>query len=314
MTNEEKIAEMIKVSKMPYKERIAYIKQSIAKSKMKNTINEDNENNNHNIEFKTIFKLTRYDTRKSKGRRYPTFRVEADAGSTYFSTREEAEERLRYRTCYDCYAYCWVLSEIPLGIKHLSFESFSERVYLPDGQLWGERPYADMMTTSDIPPQFDEIECDNYIYNRNYFAGRKPEENRFQPSDIIEVFCYERRHYWSAGHGELAIVLEGPPTIEVISELSERYLKNERNLTGDCGFDLGTRINAWYDAYTIVPAYESLNIEDNPIDYCPTHCAMRLTEEVSARMRNKLETLRAKVMENEKWQQRFISQRLITEL
>ena len=265
------------------------------------------------MDFKTIFKLTRYDTRKSKGRRYPTFRVEADARSTYFSTREEAEERLRYLTGYDRDAYCWVLSEIPLGINHLSYESFSERVYLPDGQLWGERPYADMLS-GDIPPQYSEIEFDNYIDGRNYFAGRKPEEIRFQPGDIIEVFCYEGNRHWSAGHGELAIVLEAPPTIEIISELSEHYLKNGRNLTGDCGFDLGTRINAWYDAYTIVPAYESLNIEDNPIDYCPTHCTMRLTGEVSARMRNKLETLRAKVMENEKWQQRFISHRLITEL
>lgn len=44
MTNEEKIAELIKVSKMPSEERIAYIKRSIAKSKMKKSINEDNEN------------------------------------------------------------------------------------------------------------------------------------------------------------------------------------------------------------------------------------------------------------------------------
>ena len=44
MTNEEKIAELIKVSKMSHEEAIAYMKKSIAKSKMKNTINEDNEN------------------------------------------------------------------------------------------------------------------------------------------------------------------------------------------------------------------------------------------------------------------------------
>ncbi len=44
MTNEEKIAELIKVSKMPHEEAIAYMKKSIAKSKMKNTTNEDNEN------------------------------------------------------------------------------------------------------------------------------------------------------------------------------------------------------------------------------------------------------------------------------
>ena len=313
MTNEEKIAELIKVSKMPMEEANAYIKQYIAKRKMKNTINEDNENNNHNIEFKTIFKLTRYNTRKSKGRRYPTFRVEADARSTYFSTRAEAEERLRHLTGYDRDAYCWVLSEIPLGINHLSYESFSERVYLPDGQLWGERPYADMLP-GDIPPQYGEIEFDNYLYGRNYFAGRRPEEIRFQPGDIIEVFCYDGNHYWSVGYGELAIVLETPPTVEVISELSERYLKSGRYLTNDRGFDLGTRINALYDAYTIVDAYVSLSTEGDPIDYCPTHCAMRPLGEISTKMRNKLEALQAKVMENEEWQQRLISKRLITGL
>ena len=51
MTNEEKIAELIKVSKMPLEERTAYIKQYIAKSKMKNTINEDNENNEGPIQI-----------------------------------------------------------------------------------------------------------------------------------------------------------------------------------------------------------------------------------------------------------------------
>lgn len=51
MTNEEKIAELIKVSKMPSEERLAYIKQSIAKSKMKKTVNEDNENDEGPIQI-----------------------------------------------------------------------------------------------------------------------------------------------------------------------------------------------------------------------------------------------------------------------
>ena len=45
MTNEEKIAEMIKVSKMPYEERIAYIEQYIAKRKAERAVNENSENN-----------------------------------------------------------------------------------------------------------------------------------------------------------------------------------------------------------------------------------------------------------------------------
>lgn len=51
MTNEEKIAELIKVSKMPSEEAIAYMKKSIAKSKMKKNVNEDNENDEEPIQI-----------------------------------------------------------------------------------------------------------------------------------------------------------------------------------------------------------------------------------------------------------------------
>ena len=51
MTNEEKIAELIKVSKMPLEERNEYIEQFIAKSKMKNAISEDNENDEGPIQI-----------------------------------------------------------------------------------------------------------------------------------------------------------------------------------------------------------------------------------------------------------------------
>lgn len=51
MTNEEKIAELIKVSKMPSEEAIAYMKKSIAKSKMKKNVNEDNENDEGPIQI-----------------------------------------------------------------------------------------------------------------------------------------------------------------------------------------------------------------------------------------------------------------------
>ena len=266
------------------------------------------------MDTRTIFRLKQYAKKKSKARRYPTFRVGMETPSSFFDSLEDAERMLNHLA--ECYsdAYCWVLSEIPLGINHLYYESFSERIYLPDGQLWSERSYADMQP-GDILPQYGEIEFDNYLYGRNFFAGRRPEEIRFQPGDIIEVFCYDGNNYWSDGFVELAIVVDTPPTVEIISELSKRYLKNGRCLTGDRGFDLGIQFNARYDAYTIVPAYISANTDENPIDYCPTHCAMLPEiEKVSARMRNKLETMRATVMNNKEWQKKFITHRLIKEL
>ena len=45
MTNEEKIAELIKVSKMPMEEAVVYIEEFIAKRKAERTVNENSENN-----------------------------------------------------------------------------------------------------------------------------------------------------------------------------------------------------------------------------------------------------------------------------
>ena len=51
MTNEEKIAELIKVSKMPHEEAIAYMEKFIANRKMKKNVNEDNENDGEPIQI-----------------------------------------------------------------------------------------------------------------------------------------------------------------------------------------------------------------------------------------------------------------------
>ena len=55
------------------------------------------------------------------------------------------------------------------------------------------------------------------------------------------------------------------------------------------GFDIGIHFNARDDAYTVIPAYLSLNeAPDNLIDYCPTHCAFPPHKNVSSRMKAKL--------------------------
>ena len=251
----------------------------------------------------TIFKLTFYTIHPSHWKR--SNRLEGRV-TAYFRTKEEAEEAMPHiwgHTLGEC--YCWVLSELPLGVTFLPEESFSERVYLPDGQLWSERPYADMFPR-DIPMQYSEIEFDNYIYGRRFFAGRKPEEIRFQPGDIIEILCHPGNHYWSDGSVELAIVIDTPPTINEIAKQTEHYLKTDKHLTGDRGFDLGVKFNALNDAYAVVTGYVSADTEENPIDFCPTHCAMQARMEVvSTRMRNKLERLREKVMANEEWRKKL---------
>ena len=251
----------------------------------------------------TIFKLTLYTIHPSHWKR--SNRLEGRV-TAYFRTKEEAEEAMPHIWGHTLgESYCWVLSELPLGVTFLPEESFSERVYLPDGQLWSERPYADMFPR-DIPMQYSEIEFDNYIYGRRFFAGRKPEEIRFQPGDIIEILCHPGNHYWSDGSVELAIVIDTPPTINEIAKQTEHYLKTDKHLTGDRGFDLGVKFNALNDAYAVVTGYVSADTEENPIDFCPTHCAMQARMEVvSTRMRNKMERLREKVMANEEWRKKL---------
>lgn len=254
------------------------------------------------MDIESIFKLTLHTTLyRFKKCRYPTYRL-SSLESAFFFTKEEAETAMRDirgHTMHD--TYCWTLSELPMGVCILNNESLSERVYLPDGQLWSERPYADMFPC-DIPAPYGEIEFDNYVYGRRFFAGRKLEEIRFKPGDIIEVFCYEGNHYWSNGYAELAIVLDTPPTVEQISKRAEQYLKTAKELTDDRGFNLGTMFDVHEDAYAIVAAYQPAEPEDNPIDFCPTHCAMMpRMEMVSTKMRHKLEHLREKVMANEEW-------------
>ena len=154
--------------------------------------------------------------------------------------------------------------------------------------LWSERRYAQAQPW-EIPAEYCEIEYDNYIYGKCAFYGRRPDEIRFHRGDIIEIFCHEGCKFWSPGHIELAIVVSEPPTTDEMKVRIDQYLQHEKNLTDNLGFDIGTQFNANDDAYTVIPAYLSLNENpDNLIDHCPTHCAFPPHKKISSRMRAKL--------------------------
>lgn len=244
-----------------------------------------NDSNASTISFPTIYRLARYSLRK-KWFKYPTGSYFTEP-YTFFQTKEEALEVIqKNRGVWD--DYCIVLSEIPLGVPMRDGDSFSDQIFLPDGTLWSERRYAQAMPW-EIPHQYQEIEYDNYIYGKCAFYGRNTEEIRFHRGDIIEIFCYEGCEFWSAGHIELAIVVSEPPTIGEMNTRIDKYLQEEKHLTGDRGFDIGIHFNAREDAYTVIPAYLSINEAiDNLIDYCPTHCAFPPHKNVSSRMRAKL--------------------------
>ena len=245
------------------------------------------------INIDSIFKLTPYSVARTNSR-YPTFRLRKEMPILFRSVEDAERDMLTYNGIFP---YCFALSEMPVGMQFFIGESFSERIYLPDGQLWGKRLYSNIKPL-DIPPQYREIEFDNYIYGRGLFSGRKPEEIRFKRGDIIEIFCYKGNDYWSEGNAELAIVVDTPPTESEMEERFKYYLAHEKtHLTGNRGFDLGVRFGSHKDAYTVISAYLPENTEPaNFLDHCSTHCAMLPRFEVSSRTRAKLERMLDKAL------------------
>lgn len=250
------------------------------------------------LNIDTIYKLTPHCVRNHKTKhRYPTYKLYTYS-SSFFHTVEEAELFLKDCPMSSLDAYCYSLSELPMGMDFLDGDSFSERIYFPNGQLWGVRDYANISPVS-IPAPYTEIEFDNDIYGRCLFTGRDPEEIRFKRGDIIEIFCYGASKYWSRGKVELAIVVDTPPSKEEMTRYMESYLKDKSNcLTGDRGFDLGIRFNARYDAYTVIPAYVPTNTAVQDLtDHCDTFCAMQPHYKVSQRIQTRLHGLLERYLE-----------------
>ena len=250
------------------------------------------------LNIDTIYKLTPHCVRNHKTKhRYPTYKLYTYS-SSFFHTVEEAELFLKDCPMSSLDAYCYSLSELPMGMDFLDGDSFSERIYFPNGQLWSVRDYANISPVS-IPAPYTEIEFDNDIYGRCLFKGRDPEEIRFKRGDIIEIFCYGASKYWGTGKVELAIVVETPPSKEEMTRYMESYLNDKSNhLTGDRGFDLGIRFNAWYDAYTVIPAYVPTNTAVQDLtDHCDTFCAMQPHYKVSRRIQTRLHEMLERYLE-----------------
>ena len=249
------------------------------------------------LNIETWFELTWYGVKRRRmTHRYPTYKIEQGPISIH-DTLEEAESNLQCtaRSNQDV-PYCYLISEVPNGFQCYEGESFSERLYLPDGKLWSVRDYA-YMIPREIPPEYTEIEFDNDsfdydLYSPCIFEGRAPEEIRFKRGDTIEILCYTGNNYWSKNSVELAIVVDTPPTKEDMRKRMDDYLNTSHQLTGDRGFDLGTMFNALCDAYTVIPAYLPTNTApQHLIDHCPTHCAMKPRYEVSPRIQKRLEKM-----------------------
>lgn len=240
----------------------------------------------------SIFKVIHYAPMCLNKRRmhYPTFRV-SGSNEIYFRSMEEVEKYIREKgnsytrihemnpvndDYMDLYAY--VVIEIPLreevNVEVLN-QNLSLRTYLPDGTLWGKNDYGHFMPNCAIGDEY------NVWGRRNLFWGRKPEEIRFKPGDIVEVLGCPGNDYWGNETVDLAIVVKAPPTIAEVEEMRKRYFETHS------GFDLrdhalSTVFDSSLDTYEVIPyTYGGL-------DHAPTICVFKPAKQVSTKRKKAL--------------------------
>ncbi len=235
------------------------------------------------LQIQSIFKVTRYNYRywNIKKCHWPEFKLKAHP-SIYFNSLKKAEEYIKnYSSFHSCESYANVIVEIPIGIpvaEHLRADSFSERIYLPDGTLWGINDYANI-TQWEAPYPGGEVEFGNYLGKKRKFYGRQPEEIRFKPGDIVEVFGYPGNNYWSDNVVHLAIVVKTPPSVEEISRKMEEYLSTHSDYDVS-DHSLGYQFGSHLDTYEVIP------YGFGDIDLSPTIATMNPSLPISTRRKN----------------------------
>lgn len=255
-------------------------------------------------EIESIFKVIRYEpTFRNKQRlRYPTFRVSGN-NVIYFRTLEDVENYMQERGGFynsvlkmhpidgnyiDLYAY--VVIEIPLREEinvDVLDQNLSLRIYLPDGTLWGKNDYGSFMSKDAIGDEY------NYWGRRNQFWGRRPEEIRFKPGDIVEILGCPGNFYWGNETVDLAVVVKTPPTITEVEEIRKQYFETHSGVDLS-DHSLSIEFDFSLDTYEVIP------YALGGIDHAPTICVFNPTKQVSSRRRNTLMEMYKKYMNESK--------------
>jgi hypothetical protein len=247
----------------------------------------------------SIFRLTIYEySRHSLEKlRYPI--KLSNYKSTYFNTLEEAEYAVMHKACFADKSqvsehkfygtYAFVITEIPLGIN-VSLDnlgdSLSERIYLPNGSLWGVRDFCNFIPTDCHGEEF------NYWGRLNRFHGRALEDIRFKPGDIVEVFGFSGNRYWNNEEVNLAIVVKCPPTKKEVSDFLDEYLATHTGFDV-CEHNLSAKFGYGEDVYLV------LSEACDALDYAPTISLFSPSIKVSKQREKKLKLLYEKYLINQ---------------
>lgn len=236
------------------------------------------------------YEYKRHDIRKI---RYPSFKVDWHE-CVYFKTLEEVEQYLHDKTgkwnhivhptdTQFISDYAYVVLELPISDAFHLGQNLSVRTYLPDGTLWGVKPYADFFPRYGLSP-----EDYNYWGRLNQFWGRDPEEIKFKPGDIVEIFGYPGNGYWSEDEVNLAIIVKTPPTKTEVAEMRRRYLETHSGFD-ICDHALSLEFGSYLDTYGVV------SFACEGIDHAATISVFEPTKPISSRRKKALMDLYASI-------------------
>lgn len=244
-------------------------------------------------DIESIFKVMPYYLARSwRKQHYPVLKTNV-LETLYMRTLEEAEDYVfgrgrsykEFMVEHPEYSklslrYSYVVVELPIGLEiHPTLgQNLSTRIYLPDGTIWGENTYADFIPLNCLGEEY------NYWGRRNMFGGRKPEEIRFKPGDIVEVMGYPGNRYWGNDSVNLAIVVKTPPTVDEVAAMQKQYMSTHS------GFDICDHAMC-HEFGNHLDTYEVLSFACDQIDHAPTISVFNTTKQVSAKRRNALQKM-----------------------
>ena len=244
-------------------------------------------------DIESLFKVMPYYIARSwRIQRYPVLKTNV-LETLYMRTLEEVEDYVfgrgrsykEFMVEHPEYSklslrYSYVVVELPIGLEiHPTLgQNLSTRIYLPDGTIWGENTYADFIPLNCLGEEY------NYWGRRNMFGGRKPEEIRFKPGDIVEVMGYPGNRYWGNDSVNLAIVVKTPPTVDEVAAMRKQYMSTHS------GFDICDHAMC-HEFGNHLDTYEVLSFACDQIDHAPTISVFNTTKQVSAKRRNALQKM-----------------------
>ena len=154
--------------------------------------------------------------RRSLAATYPTFHI-CDAELFYYPTKEAAEEKI-LRFEWEPDLYCFILEACPYG-RDVDYKSYRRWVYDDEGNFISET----LCSEFEDPKTREQDE---------YFPGRRPDQCRFKPGDIVEYVFNDTV--------TLGIVMECPPTPEDIADKGSRCSRYGKPFGGKAEFEEDT--------------------------------------------------------------------------